>query len=120
MDDIMILFHDLIVDLGSFNETYFGIFNEKEREPLRKIFIEEGSMPFKFFGKLSADQKQCVTTWACQRSRLSVNQLIESLTEFVNHLKTISYTVYPTRVAVQPTEKKKDKKKDKKEKKLRF
>ena len=97
MDDIMILFHKVIVDIGSFNESNFGIFNDVEREPLRKLFIDKGSSPYMFLSALSPEQKQHVTAWACQRSTFPVDQLIYSLKKFLKHLENVSYTVYPNK-----------------------
>ena len=105
MDDIMILFHEVIVDLGSFNESNFGIFNENEREPLRTMFTDQcGSMPFKFLSMLSPEQKLHVAAWACQRSKFSVDQLTIALKKFTKYLDNVSYTVYPKQP--KPTKKK--------------
>lgn len=107
MDDIMILFHKVIVDIGSFNESNFGIFNDIEREPLRKLFVEQcGSSPYRFLAALSPEQKQHVAAWACQRSTFPVEQLISSLKKFTKYLEGVSYTVYPKK----SDEKKKKKK----------
>lgn len=103
----MILFHKVIVDIGSFNETNFGIFNDVEREPLKKLFIEQySSNPYRFLSALSPEQKQHVAAWACQRSTFPVDQLIASLKKFTKYLEGVSYTVYPKR-----SEEKKKKKK---------
>lgn len=95
MDDIIILFHKIIVDLGSFNQTHFGIFNESERGYLSELFRLNGSMPFTFFGLLTPEQKHHVMVWACQRSTFSVDQLITGLKKFTKYLEGVSYTVYP-------------------------
>lgn len=96
MDDIMILFHKVIVDVGSFNDAHFGIFNECEREVLTTLFREKcNSNPFRFLSLLSPEQKQLVTAWSCQRTTFSVEQLKSALKKFLKHLDGVSYTVYP-------------------------
>jgi hypothetical protein len=96
MDDIIILFHKMIVDLGSFNQSHFGIFNDSEREQLTKMFVEQcESSPFRFLSLLSPEQKQHVTAWACQRTSFSVEQLTTSLKQFTKYLDGVKYTVYP-------------------------
>lgn len=93
----MILFHKLIVDLGSFDESQFGIFNESEREVLRCMFVTQcGSMPFKFFSLLTPEQKHHVVVWACQRSpEFPVSDLISGLKKFTKYLENVTYTTYP-------------------------
>lgn len=96
MDDIIILFHKMIVDLASFNQSHFGIFNESEREQLTKMFVEQcESSPFRFFSLLSPEQKQHVTAWTCQRTSFTVEQLTTSLKQFTKYLDGVKYTVYP-------------------------
>lgn len=108
MDDIIILFHKMIVDLGSFNQSHFGIFNYSEREQLTKMFVEQcESSPFKFLALLSPEQKQHVTAWACQRTSFSVEQLTTALKQFTKHLDGVKYTVYPR---IQTSSKKSKKK----------
>lgn len=98
MDDIMILFHKVIVDIGSFNESNFGIFNDLERETLRLLFVDQcSSNPYRFLATLSPEQKQHVAAWACQRSTFPVDELIGSLKKFTKYLEGVSYTVYPKR-----------------------
>jgi hypothetical protein len=107
----MILLHKVIVDIGSFNETNCVIFNDVEREPLRKLFVEQcGSSPYRFLSALSPEQKQHVAVWACQRTTFPVDQLISSLKKFTKYLEGVSYTVYP-HVPAAKTEIKKKKKK---------
>lgn len=107
MDDIVVLFHKVIVDLGSFNESQFGIFNDSERELLEKIFVEQCERsPYRFLALLSPEQKQHITAWLCQRTTFSVEQLLTSLKKFTKYLESVSYTVYPK----QPPESKKKKK----------
>lgn len=96
MDDIIILFHKVIVDLASFNESQFGIFNESERETLVTLFKDRcGSRPFEFIALLSPQQKQHVVAWACQRTTFNVAELTEALKKFTKHLEGVSYQVYP-------------------------
>jgi hypothetical protein len=91
----MILFHGVVVDLVSFNESYFGIFNESERPTLIKMFKDCDSVAPKFLSLLSIEQKQRVVEWACQRSTFSVEELKIALTKFTKFLKTVSYSTYP-------------------------
>lgn len=96
MDDIIILFHKVIVDLASFNESQFGIFNESERETLTTLFRDRcGSKPFEFIALLSPQQKQHVVVWACQRTTFSVAEMTEALKRFTKYLEGVSYQVYP-------------------------
>lgn len=96
MDDIMILFHKMIVDVGSFNDAHFGIFNECEREVLTTLFKEKcNSNPFRFLSLLSPEQKQFVTSWVCQRTSFSVEQLVSAMKKFLKYLDGVNYTVYP-------------------------
>lgn len=105
----MVLFHELIVDLAAFNESYFSIFNETERDHLKKIFTETcESNPFKFISMLSPKQHQCLLLWACHRSKFDVDQLKVGLKKFVKYLDNVTYDVYPRQS--HPTEKKKGKK----------
>jgi hypothetical protein len=96
MDDIMILFHKLVVDLVSFDESQFGIFNDSEQVILRRIFKEDcQSSSLKLFSVLSPKQKERVTLWACERTSFSVNELINSLKKFTKYLEGLSYSTYP-------------------------
>ncbi len=92
----MVLFHGVIVDLVSFNESAFGIFNESERPVLIKMFRDEcdSSAP-KFISLLSPEQKQRVVEFVCQRSSFSVEEIKSALTKFLKYLKNVSYTTYP-------------------------
>lgn len=110
MDDIMILFHTMVIDLQSFDETQFGVFNEHEQPELVKIFGECDRDIVKFLRKLSPCQKQQVAAWACSRSSFDVKTLHESLKKFLKYLETVQYTVYP-KTAPQPEKEKKKKKK---------
>ena len=112
MDDIMVLFHKIIVDLGSFNQSQFGIFNESERDVLRMMFVNQcDSMPFKFFAMLTPEQKHHVVVWACQRSTFSVDQLISGLKKFTKYLENVTYTVYPRSISSSSSKTKKKGKK---------
>jgi hypothetical protein len=96
MDDIMILFHQMVVDLSSFNESQFGIFNDTEQPVLLKMFKEEcGSSALKFFPLLSPEQKQHVVLWACGKTSFSTDELIVALKKFTKYLEKLSYSVYP-------------------------
>lgn len=105
----MILFHKLIVDLVSFDESQFGIFNDAEQSILRRIFKEDcKSSALKFFSVLSPKQKELVTIWACERTSFSVDELINSLKKFTKYLEGVSYATYPTfKSSVKPPTKKK-------------
>lgn len=111
MDDIMILFHQVIVDLASFDESQFGIFNDSEQKILLQMFKEDcGSSPFRFFPLLSPEQKQHVTLWACDRTSFSTSELTIALKKFIKYLEKFPYTVYP-KTALQPVVLKKNRKK---------
>lgn len=93
----MILFHKLVVDLVSFDESQFGIFNDSEQTILRRIFKEDcQSSALKLFSVLSPKQKERVTLWACERTSFSVNELINSLKKFTKYLEGVSYSTYPS------------------------
>jgi hypothetical protein len=96
MDDIMVLFHKMVVDLVAFDESQFGIFNEHERVGLKKMYEQDASSSaVKFLTLLSPDQKQRVALWACERSSYSVPELITALEKFTKCLKTSASKVYP-------------------------
>lgn len=106
----MVLFHELIVDLAAFNESYFSIFNESERDHLKKIFTETcESNPFKFISMLSPEQHRYLLLWACQRSKFDVTQLKIGLKKFIKYIDNVTYDVYPKQSP--PTDKKKKGKK---------
>lgn len=96
MDDIMILLHQMTVDVMSFNESHFTIFNESERQELTKMFKQDCQNNSQMFiSLLSPVQKQAVTIWACERSSYEVKQIVGALKKFVQHLEGISYSKYP-------------------------
>ena len=99
MNDILILFHKIIVDIGSFNETHFGIFNDSEREVIRALFIEQcDSSPYRLLSLLSPEQKERVAVWACKRSSFATHELIAGLKKCIKYLEGIKYTVYPKKI----------------------
>jgi hypothetical protein len=92
----MILFHGVVIDLLSFNESSFGIFNDAERPALSDMFRGPcACTPTKFFSILSPEQKQCVVEWACSRSSFTVDELIGALVKFTKYLKKIKGSRYP-------------------------
>lgn len=96
MDDIMILFHKVIVDLMSFNESQFGIFPEAQQQTLRDMFEKQcDKCAVKFFSMLSPHQKKKVAEWACERSTFSKKDLSKGLKKFTKYLDSLSYDVYP-------------------------
>jgi len=105
MDDIMVLFHKVIVDLEAFDASQFGIFNESERVALIKLYEVdcEKSMK-KFLALLSPDQKQRIAVWACDKSTFSTDELILALEKFTKYLKTVTFKIYP-KTAPQPVKK---------------
>lgn len=105
----MILFHQVIVDLASFNESHLGIFNDAEQPVLLNMLRAEcGGSALKFFSLLSPEQKQHVVLWACEKTSFSTSELIASLKKFTKYLEGVSYAVYP-KTAPQPDKKKKKK-----------
>lgn len=91
----MILMHEIIIDIQSFNETQFGIFNDSDKTDLlyiwHKIVNEDIN---KFLSKLSPEQKYKVALWACNRTSYQLYELIEALEKFTKYLKSSAYSGY--------------------------
>lgn len=105
----MVLFHKVQVDLLSFDESQFGIFNEAESALLLKMFVEEcdRSAP-KFYSMLSPEQKNRVALWACQRSSFSVEDLICAISKFLKYLKNVKFQTWPQSKATGTKKKEKN------------
>src|SRR5476651_462125 len=102
MDDIMILFNKIVVDLVSFDETQFGIFKDSEQKVLIEMFTQCGRSSPKFLSLLSPDQKRCVAIWACARTSYPVDELSAALKKFVTYLDGAKFTTYPKDRTTKP------------------
>lgn len=92
----MKLMAGMVTDIQGFNETFFGIFAEDDRQELLSIWNNQAKRnPNAFISILSPAQKRIVTEWAVQRASYNTVQLIEVLEKFVAALKKSSSAVYP-------------------------
>lgn len=106
MDDIMVLMHQVVVDLQGFNEEFFGIFPSEDHKALYRVWEQEAKRnPSKFIALLSPAHKQCVAAWATSRTSYNVTELIRALEKFTKFLKTVSYSSYPQIKKLQPRKK---------------
>lgn len=96
MDDIVILMHNIYIDLLGFNETQFVIFDHNEQQQLLEIWVNIANKNINtFISHLSPEQKKQLTIWLCSRTSYSTDELINALTKFTKFMKTVNYKTYP-------------------------
>lgn len=95
MDDVLILFSKIIIDIQGFNESHFGIFLDSEKDQLKNVWNLSNKNPNQFIGHLSPNQKEILTKWAIHRSTFSTKELIKTLELFIKYLKKLNSNVYP-------------------------
>jgi hypothetical protein len=91
----MILFHNVIIELYSFNVSHFGIFGENERSDLLQLYVNVcDSNVQKFISLLSPDQKKKLALWVFTRSEYNVSEMITKLEKFLKYLKELKGPKY--------------------------
>lgn len=91
MNDIMILLHELVVDLHGFNETHFAIFDDDDRDQLMQLWTTRACKDSRVFvSMLSPQQRRQITLWAISRTRYSLVDIIAAIEKFLKYLKTLS------------------------------
>ncbi len=96
MDDIMVLMHQVVVDLEGFNENYFGIFPDEDQKCLLSLWNNEACRtPRIFISMISPAHQRCMAEWATNRTSYRVQDLVRGLDKFVKFLKGVNYTTYP-------------------------
>lgn len=96
MHDIMILLHKMFIDLETFDESQFNIFDDKDKEGLLKEWKKTGKCVRDFLRILSPQQREIVAEWIVSRTRYDRKELRTALKTFTKYLKKKStYKEYP-------------------------
>jgi len=92
----MNLMHKIIIDIQGFDETQFGIFDERDQMQLLDIWQTIANRDVrKFISALSPTQKEQLAMWASRRTTYEVKELTTALEKFTKFLKNASYDTYP-------------------------
>jgi hypothetical protein len=89
MNDIMILMHEIAVDLHGFDESQLGIFDESAQ--LRDVWrTNAGGDVRRFISLLSPEQRKRMAAWACGRTRYTLEEIASALEKFTTYIRAVS------------------------------